>query len=73
MSNLYLDQLKKIEVYKKRIVDQYLQEGKIIDKLQLQKKIDEIDTKVAVFFECSCKFFAHYFQAFFIRTFIVLM
>lgn len=49
MSNLYLDQLKKIEVYKKRIVDQYLQEGKIIDKLQLQKKIDEIDTKVAVF------------------------
>jgi hypothetical protein len=49
MSNLYLDQIKKIEVYKKRIVDQYLQEGRIIDKLQLQKKIDEIDTKVAVF------------------------
>lgn len=47
--NLYLDQIEKIEYYKKVISDNYIKRGSLITNLQLQKKIDEIDTRLAVF------------------------
>lgn len=45
----YLDELKKIEYYKQRIVDRYLSQGQIVDKLRLQNYIDTIDTKLSLF------------------------
>lgn len=50
MSNdLYLDQIEKIEYYKKKITERYINKGSIISALQLQQKIDEIDTRLAIF------------------------
>ena len=46
---LYSDEIKKIEYYKQRIIDRYLNQGQIIDKLKLQSYIDTIDTKLSVF------------------------
>ena len=45
----YLDEFKKIEYYKQRIVDRYLSQGQIVDKLRLQNYIDTIDTKLSLF------------------------
>lgn len=46
---LYSDEIKKIEYYKQRIIDRYLSQGQIIDKLKLQSYINTIDTKLSVF------------------------
>jgi len=46
---MYSDEIKKIEFYKQRIIDRYLQEGTIIDKNKLQQYIDAIDLKIALF------------------------
>lgn len=51
----YLDQVKKIEYYKHLIVDDYLKKGKVIDKVALQAKLDQIDTKLAVFSQKTIK------------------
>lgn len=45
----YSDEIKKIEYYKQRIIDRYLSQGQIIDKLKLQSYIDTIDTKLSIF------------------------
>ena len=49
MSNLYLDQQKKIEYYKQQISDFYLGEGRVIEKLMLDKYLESIDSKLSIF------------------------
>ena len=46
---MYSDEIKKAEYYKQRIIDNYLEEGRIVDKIKLQKYIDDIDLKLSVF------------------------
>lgn len=46
---MYSDEIKKIEYYKEKIIALYLNDNKIINKDELQKKIDNIDLKLAVF------------------------
>lgn len=49
MSDLYLDEIEKIKFYKQRITDQLLSYGIIANKEQVQKRLSEIDLKLAVF------------------------
>lgn len=49
MSDLYLDEIEKIKFYKQRITDQLLSYGIIANKEQVQKRLNEIDLKLAVF------------------------
>ncbi len=49
MSNLYLDQEKKIEYYKQKISNYYLGNGKVVEKLIIDRYLDSIDTKLSVF------------------------
>lgn len=46
---MYSDEIKKLEFYKQRFVDQYLKDGKLIDKNTLQEKLDAIDFKLSIF------------------------
>ena len=46
---MYSDEIKKLELYKQRFVDQYLNSGKLIDKNTLQEKLDNIDLKLSIF------------------------
>lgn len=46
---MHSSELKKIEYYKQRIIKTYLDNSSIIDKIELEKKIAEIDTKIAIF------------------------
>lgn len=50
MSNkLYLDEIEKLNYYRKQIVDNYLENGIIIDKTKLEAKLAEYDAKMSVF------------------------
>ncbi len=46
---MYKDEIKKINYYKNRIVAWYLQQNKILNKDELDKKIKNIDAKLAIF------------------------
>lgn len=46
---MYLDEIEKLNCYKKQIVDNYLEKGSTIDKNKLQSKLDEIDAKLSIF------------------------
>lgn len=46
---MYRDELKKIEYYKQYLIDQYLKQGKLISKNELEKKINDLNLKIAVF------------------------
>lgn len=46
---MYLDEIEKLNYYKKQIVDNYLEKGSTIDKNKLQSKLDEIDAKLSIF------------------------
>lgn len=46
---MYLDEIVKLNCYKKQIVDNYLEKGSTIDKNKLQSKLDEIDAKLSIF------------------------
>lgn len=46
---MYSDEIKKIEYYKQQIVDEYLKNGKLLSKNEVQKKIDDIDLKLSIF------------------------
>ena len=46
---MYKDEIKKIEYYKQQIISEYLKIGKLLSKNELQKKLDDIDLKIAIF------------------------
>lgn len=46
---MYKDEIKKIEYYKDILMNRYLKDGEVLNSNDIQKKIDEIDTKLAVF------------------------
>ena len=46
---MYLDEIEKLNYYKKQIVDNYLEKGSTIDKNKLQSKLDDIDAKLSIF------------------------
>ena len=45
----YSDEIKKIEYYKQRIIDRYLQDNQIINNNRLQQYLDSIDMKISIF------------------------
>ena len=49
MSYKYKDELKKIEYYKQKIIDRYLQDNQLINNNKLQQYLDSIDTKLSIF------------------------
>lgn len=48
---MYKDEIKKIEYYKELLMNSYLKDGEVLNNYELQKKIDDINTKLAVFQE----------------------
>ena len=46
---MYKDEIKKAEYYKEQIINEYLKNGKLLSKNEIQKKIDAIDLKLAIF------------------------
>ena len=49
MSDLYLDEIEKIKFYKERIAEKLLSYGIVANKERIQKELDEIDLKLAIF------------------------
>ena len=48
-SKLYIDQTEKRNFYKDKLVNEYLDKGRIIDKEKLEEKLSSEDTKLSVF------------------------
>lgn len=46
---MYKDEIKKVEYYKEQIINEYLKNGKLLSKNEIQQKIDAIDLKLAIF------------------------
>lgn len=46
---MYKDEIKKIEYFKQRLIDQYLKLGKVISKNELEKKLEDFDLKLSIF------------------------
>lgn len=49
MSDLYLDEIEKIKYYKQKIIDQFREQGLGANKEQVQKALDALDLKIAIF------------------------
>ena len=49
MSDLYRDEIEKIKYYRAKITDRYLSQGIGINKEQVQKELDKLDLKIAIF------------------------